>query len=65
MIIAGLALMSVSSCGLLSKKYTKTKTDEFKLNTAGKKKIMLDNVSGSVTITHGSDSNAIIIKAVK
>lgn len=64
-IILGLTLLSVSSCGLLSKKYTKTKTDEFRLNAAGKKKLKLDNVSGTITISHSNDSGELTVKAFK
>ncbi|MEO8665493.1 MAG: hypothetical protein ABI462_08340 [Ignavibacteria bacterium] len=65
LVILGIIILSANGCGLLSKKYTKTKTDEFRLNSAGKKKIKLDNVNGTITLTHNSDSGAIMIKAVK
>lgn len=64
-IIIGITLLSVSGCGMFSKKYTKAKTDEYRLNTAGKKKVKLDNVNGTVTITHSNDSGALLVKAVR
>lgn len=59
------SVLSLSSCGLFSKKYLKTQTEDFRINTAGKSKFKLDNVRGSVTITHSNDSGALIIKARK
>lgn len=64
-LIIGITLLSVSSCGILSRKYTKTKTDEFSLNTAGKQKVKLDNINGTVTISHSNDSGLITVRAFK
>lgn len=52
-------------CGIMSKKYTKSKTDTYSISAAGKKKFKLDNVTGSVTISHSADSGIIKVKASK
>lgn len=53
----------ISSCGLISKKYTKSETNEFALNTANKEKLRLENITGDITISKSNDSNSLKIKA--
>ncbi|MBS1518297.1 MAG: hypothetical protein JSS91_09455 [Bacteroidetes bacterium] len=53
------------SCGLLSKKYTKTGKEIHTITAAGKKKIRIENVSGNINFVRSSDSSLITVKAVK
>lgn len=54
--------MTLGGC---SKKYTKSETVEHKINTAGKKKLKIDNIRGSITIARSTDSNSLSVKAYK
>ena len=52
-----LSLLASSGCGLISKKYTKTATEQFQVTMSGKKKIKLDNIKGSIVISKSRDTN--------
>ncbi len=52
-------------CGMMSKRYTKSKTETFSINAAGKKKFKLENVRGTIKISRSADSGLIGIKASK
>lgn len=58
-----IALILLGGCGLISKKYTKSASNEFDLNSVGKTKIRLENITGDITISKSSDSNLLKIKA--
>src|SRR6187402_1211319 len=60
-----LCVAGFNGCGLLSKKYTKSETSNYKIYTGNKKKITLENINGNVMISQVSDSNTMIIKAYK
>ncbi len=55
----------MNGCGVFSKKYTKTENVQYRISAEGKKKLKLDNVSGSITISQSKDSGSITIKAHK
>ncbi|MBL8006715.1 MAG: hypothetical protein JNJ56_04240 [Ignavibacteria bacterium] len=65
LLLALIFLQVFNGCGFLAKKYTKSETEEIRINTAGKRKISLENISGNIRIIKSSDSSAIIIKALK
>jgi hypothetical protein len=48
--------ISLSSCSIFQKKYTKTETKEYNFNPAGKKKIILSNSGGPVIVKKSNDS---------
>ncbi|MEO8210337.1 MAG: hypothetical protein ABI840_07225 [bacterium] len=64
-ILGFIFIASLNGCGLMSKKYTKTETVTHQISTDGKKKIKLDNINGSVTISQSKDSNFLMVKAHK
>lgn len=66
LIVTGLVIiLTLNGCGLMSKKYTKTETVTHQINTAGKTKVKLDNVNGSITISRSKDSSSLTVKAHK
>ncbi|MEO6694234.1 MAG: hypothetical protein ABIY50_01745 [Ignavibacteria bacterium] len=54
-----------NGCGLLSKKYTKIETSDYKIYGGNKKKILIENINGNVTISQTSDTDHLTIKAYK
>ncbi len=64
-IITFLVSFGINGCGLLSKKYTKTETSNYKIYAGNKKKVTLENINGNVMISQMSDSNSLTIKAFK
>jgi len=60
-----LAAFGLNGCGLLSKRYTKTETSNYKIYAGNKKRISLENINGNVMISQISDSNTLTIKAHK
>jgi hypothetical protein len=58
-------IASLNGCGLMSKKYTKKETVQHQINTEGKTKVKLDNITGSITISRSRDSNSLTVKAYK
>lgn len=64
MIIIAFTALVVNGCGIV-KKYSKHETSEYKLNTANKKKISLENINGNITISKGQDSGQLFVKAFK
>jgi len=63
-IVCSIAI-GINGCGLLSKKYTKTETSNFRIYAGNKKRISLENINGNVMISQISDSNTLTIKAFK
>lgn len=55
----------MSSCGLLSKKYTKSAKEIHAVSSDGKTKLVLNNINGNVNIKHSDDSGFVKIKAEK
>lgn len=64
-LLAGIVFLSLNGCGLMSKKYLKSKSEVFQINTEGKNKIKLENVKGDISIIHGNDSGSVTVKATK
>lgn len=64
-LLAGIFFTGFNGCGFMSKKYTKSETEEIRINTAGKRKLSLENISGNIRIVKNSDSSTLIIKALK
>lgn len=58
-------IVSISGCGFMGKRYLKTHSEQHQINTAGKSKLKIENVSGNVKFSRGSDSGSVIIKALK
>ncbi|MBK8550421.1 MAG: hypothetical protein IPL53_04895 [Ignavibacteria bacterium] len=58
-------IVSVNGCGFMGKRYLKTHSEKHEINTFGKSKIKLDNVSGNVKISQSNDSGILIINASK
>jgi|WetSurMetagenome_2_1015567.scaffolds.fasta_scaffold10761_3 DUF4097 and DUF4098 domain-containing protein YvlB len=52
-----------TGCSLFQKRYEKVEKKEFTVNTAGKKKIVLNNTNGDIKITKSSVDSVLIIKA--
>ena len=65
LIIVGFTILSLQGCGLMSKKYLKTKSEEHQINTAGKTKVKLENVIGNISIIHSADSELLTVKVTK
>lgn len=55
----------ITGCGLLSKKYTKSETEDIRINAAGKTKVKVDNVKGYIKISRSRDTSLITVKAMK
>lgn len=64
-LITVLFIFSISGCGFLAKRYTKSETSEYRFNISGKKKLHLENVSGNINVHKSSDDSKIVVKAVK
>lgn len=64
-LLAAIFFLGFNGCGFMGKKYTKSETEEIRINTAGKKKISLENISGNIRIIKSPDSSVLIIKALK
>lgn len=60
-----IALTYFQGCGFISKKYTKSETSEFSVNTVSKRKLKLENINGNITVSRSSDSTSLKIKAYK
>ncbi|MEO8447149.1 MAG: hypothetical protein ABI528_06615 [bacterium] len=65
LLIACLTFATISGCGVLSKRYTKSETVNFSISAQGKTKLKLDNTRGSVILTHSPDSGSIRVKVSK
>jgi len=65
LVVIFIVTLGLNGCGLLSKKYTKTETTNYKLYSRNKKKVTLENINGNVMISQTSDSNSLTIKAFK
>lgn len=55
--------ISFSGCSLFKKRYEKVEKKEVKINTAGKKKIVLDNTNGDIKIVKSNEDSVLMIKA--
>jgi hypothetical protein len=65
-LIVGLGLIAgISGCGFMGKRYLKTETERHQVSVANKNKLKLENISGNVSISRGSDSGFVFIKATK
>lgn len=58
-------IISLNGCGLMGKKYLKSNTEQHQLSTSGKKKLLLENISGDIVISRSSDSGTLNLKATK
>lgn len=58
-------LTGISGCGMMSKKYLKTNSEEHTISTVDKKKIKLENISGDIIIKQGNDSSQMTVSATK
>ena len=63
LIVALIGAVMLSGCSLFQKRYEKVEKKEFTVNTAGKKKIVLNNTNGDIKITKSSVDSVLIIKA--
>lgn len=55
--------ISFSGCSLFRKRYEKIEKREITVNTAGMKKVILDNTNGDIKITKSSVDSVLMIKA--
>lgn len=63
-LLSGFILMSFEGCSLMKKKYEKTETREYKISSAGRNKIYVENPNGNITVRKNEgDSGSIIIRA--
>lgn len=62
-IIVIIGAVAFSGCSLFQKRYEKTEKKEFTVNTAGKKKVVLDNTNGDIKIIKSSVDSVLTIKA--
>lgn len=53
------------NCGSLGKRYEKKEVSEYRINTSGKNKITLTNVTGNIKVSKGDSSSILIVKAEK
>src|SRR5512146_2078487 len=60
-----IAVFVLSSAGCSLKKYDKREVSEYKINTAGKTKVTLENTIGTVKIYKGDSAAGLVIKAEK
>jgi len=60
-----LAVFALSSANCSLKKYDKREVSEYKINTAGKTKVTLENISGTIKVYKGDSSSGLVIKAEK
>jgi hypothetical protein len=58
-------IVNLSSCGIMSKKYSKSDTSEFIISTTGKSELYLDNINGDIKIFKSNDSGFVKIIALK
>ena len=58
-------LVSMNGCGFMSKKYLKTSSEQHQIDITGKQTIKLENVKGSIKISHSNDSGVLTVKASK
>lgn len=58
-------ITTIYGCGMMSKKYLKTESVQYEISTSGKKKIKLDNINGSISISRSNNQGSLIIKAQK
>ncbi|MCX6163516.1 MAG: hypothetical protein NTU73_01420 [Ignavibacteriae bacterium] len=63
LIVVLLCTITFSGCSLFQKRYEKTEKKEIKVNTAGRKKIVLNNTNGDIKIIKSSVDSVLIIKA--
>lgn len=63
LILAFIFLISLSGCSIFQKRYEKSETREFRISSAGKTRIVIENVNGNITIKKNSDINSIILNA--
>lgn len=59
------AIFAISSFNCSLKKYEKREVSEYKINTVGKTKITLENVSGTIKVNKGDSTTGLIVKAEK
>lgn len=64
LVIFAVALASFS-CSLLSKRYDKKEKVEYKLNTIGKTKLTLNNITGHINISSSDSVTGLVINAEK
>lgn len=64
-ILLSFSVFAMFSCSMLSKKYEKRESVEYKISAVNKTGIKLNNVSGKVTISRGDSASGIIVKADK
>ena len=58
-----LGAVTFSGCSLFQKRYEKTEKKEISVNTAGRKKVVLNNTNGDIKVTKSSVDSVLIIKA--
>jgi DUF4097 and DUF4098 domain-containing protein YvlB len=58
----GLLILNISGCSLFKKKYEKRETKDYIINSTGKKKISLSNLSGNVKVSKNTADSLIRIK---
>jgi DUF4097 and DUF4098 domain-containing protein YvlB len=58
-----LGAVTFSGCTLFQKRYEKTEKKEIKVNTTGRKKVVLNNTNGDIKVTKSSVDSVLIIKA--
>ena len=57
--------LSIFSCSMLSRKYEKRETIEYKVNTQNKTKLSVSNISGKFTISRSDSATGLVINAEK
>jgi len=62
-ILLGFSVLALFSCSMLSKKYEKRETIDYKLSAVNKTGIKLNNVSGKVSISRGDSASGITVHA--
>ncbi len=58
-------IISVNGCGLMGKKYLKSKSEQHQISTLDKKKIKISNITGNIVLSHSNDTAMVTIKASK
>ncbi len=58
-------IVSVNGCSFMGKRYLKSQSEQHQVNTAGKTKIKIENITGDIKILRGSDSGTVTVKANK
>lgn len=64
LIVFGFMVTGFNGCGF-SRKYLKTKTDNYTLNVEGKKRLKIDNINGNISISHSNDSGSVSLKTTR